>query len=87
MFAVEATALDHEAVDDAMEDRAVVEAVLHVLQEVLDGHWRLVGVKFDDDGAQAGLQFDHRVRGPGRNRIEHECGQRASSCFMRQFLQ
>jgi len=46
-----------------VEDRAVVEAILRVLQEVLDGLGRLVGGEFDDDDALIGFEFDLRVGG------------------------
>src|SRR5690606_21149872 len=58
---VEAAALNHEAVDDAVEDGAVVMAVLDVLDEVFGGLGRLVGEDFDHDLALVGLQFDHRI--------------------------
>ena len=39
-----AAALNHESVDDAVEDRVVVEAGFHVIQEVADGFGRFRGV-------------------------------------------
>ena len=56
---LEAAALDHEAVDDAMEDGVVVMAGLDVGDEVLDRLGRLLGVEFQGDGAVVGVQFDH----------------------------
>jgi hypothetical protein len=54
-----AAALDHEAVDDAVEDGAVVVALLHVGQEVGDRLGRLGLVEFEGDDAVAGdVQFD-----------------------------
>ena len=44
-----------------MEDRAVVVAVLHVLQEVLDGLRRVLGIELEHDRAQAGLELDLRI--------------------------
>ena len=55
---VEAAALDHEAVDDAVENGAVVVIVLHVLEEVLDGLRRLIGIQLEDDHAAVGLELD-----------------------------
>src|SRR5262249_7069212 len=37
-----AAALDHEVRDDPVENESVIVFVLDVLQEILDGHWRLV---------------------------------------------
>ena len=42
-------ALDHEARDDAVEDRAVVKAVLRQLHEVGYGVGRDVGIQFEMD--------------------------------------
>ena len=53
-----AAALNHESVDDAVEDRVVVEAGFHVIQEVADGFGRFRGVQFNDDVAHAGFDFD-----------------------------
>src|SRR6185436_18740014 len=58
---VEAAALDHEAVDHAVEHRAVVVPVLHVLQEVLDRLGRLGRVEFKADRAEVGLDVDLRI--------------------------
>ena len=56
---LEAAALDHEAVDDAMEDGVVVVPASDVGEEVLDRLRRLVGVEFEGDDAVVGVQFDH----------------------------
>jgi hypothetical protein len=56
----EAAALDHEAVDHAVEHRAVVVLVLDVLQEVLDRLGRLGRIEFDHDVAGRGGQLDAR---------------------------
>src|SRR5260221_4764803 len=53
----ETAALYHESVDHAMEDRVVVKAVAHVLQEILRGYRRLFGIEFDDSVAHLDLQF------------------------------
>ena len=45
----EATALNHESVDDAVEHGAIVEAFLHVAQEVGDRLWRLVWIKLEGE--------------------------------------
>ena len=54
-----AAALDHEAVDHAVEDRVVVVAVAHVLQEIGDGRGRVLGVELERDVAVVGVQDDH----------------------------
>jgi hypothetical protein len=56
--------LDHEVLDHAVEDGAVVVAGLDVLDEVVDGLGRLGAVKLDNDVAQAGGQL-HLLLGPG----------------------
>ena len=48
--------LDHEAVDHAMEDGAVVVAGLDVSQEVLDRLRRLLRIEFENDFALIGFQ-------------------------------
>ena len=57
---IEAAALDHEIVDDAVENGALIEAVLGVVQEHLDRLWRLLRVEFDGHLAQIGGHFDRR---------------------------
>ena len=57
----EAAALDHEAVDDAVELRAVVVLRLHVLEEVRDGLRCRVGEELDADLAGRGVELDLRV--------------------------
>src|SRR5690606_544610 len=56
----EAAALDHEVVDHAVKHGAVVEAAVHVVQEVGDRVGSLFGVQFDNDVALVRLQFDAR---------------------------
>ena len=53
-----AAALDHEVLDDAMEDRAVVVAGLDVFEEVGDALRRLRRVELDDDVAGRRRQPD-----------------------------
>jgi hypothetical protein len=62
----EAAALEHEAVDHAVEDGAVVVAVAHVLQEVLHRLRRLRGIELEADGAGGGAHVDLRVGGEAR---------------------
>jgi len=50
--------LDHEAVDDAMKDGAVVVAALDVGEKVLDGLGRFGGVEFEHDVTAVGGEFD-----------------------------
>ena len=51
---IESTTLDHEVVDHAMKNRAVVVFVFHVLQKVFDGLGRLVRIKLDNEVADSG---------------------------------
>src|SRR5690554_1009398 len=61
----EPAALNHEVVDHAVEHRAVVKAVAHVVQEVFGGLGCFRGVQFDDDVALAGLKLDAGFGGHG----------------------
>ena len=61
-----AAALDHERVDDPVENGPVVESVIHVAQEVLAGFGRLVGMEFRDEFPQARLEPDARSAVGGR---------------------
>lgn len=54
-----ATALDHEAVDDAVEDGVVVVTVTAVLQEVGHGFRGFFSVQGEGDVAVIGVQSDH----------------------------
>jgi hypothetical protein len=54
----EAAALDHEAGDHAVEDGAVVVALLHIADEVGDSLRSLGGIEFEFDGAFAGFHHD-----------------------------
>ena len=58
---VEATTLDHEVIDDAVENGAVVEAVPGVLEKVGDGLGRFLGVQFQFDFAESRANDDHAV--------------------------
>ena len=55
----EAAALDHEALDDAMEDRAVVEAVADVLFEVGGTLGSVFVIELDVDHALVGRKANH----------------------------
>src|SRR5207247_82887 len=71
-FLVEAAALDHEVVarillaHDAMEDGAVIKLVVHVAEEVLDGHRRLVLEQLGLDRAHRGFDDDDGIGRPRR---------------------
>src|SRR6478672_3976239 len=54
----EAAALDHEAVDDAMEDRAVVVAGAHVVQKILDRFRRFFRIEIEFERAVVGGEED-----------------------------
>ena len=60
---VRATALDHEALDDAVERGPIVEFLARQLQEVVDGAWRDVGPELDGHVAVVGV--DDGTRGAG----------------------
>ena len=62
--AVRVAALDHEARDNAVEDGAVIEALLREGNKVADGVRRNLGVQFGADDA-AVFHFD------GNDRIAH----------------
>src|SRR6266581_4287012 len=49
---LETAALDHEAVDDAVKDRAVIEPALRVLQKIRYRLGGLVGVELEREGAR-----------------------------------
>jgi hypothetical protein len=53
--------LNHEAVDDAVENRTVVVAVLGVLEKVLHGLRGLVRIEFHLHLAVTGFDRDHGV--------------------------
>ena len=53
--------LDHEPGDDAVEDQVVVEPVVHILEEVLNGDRGLVRVELQGDRPLGGVEHDDRV--------------------------
>ena len=66
-----AAALDHEAVDHAMELRADVVAAFHVVEEIGDGLRRGVRIQLDLDDTRGRVELDLRIggeRGGGRQR-------------------
>src|SRR5699024_9690293 len=66
---VEAAALDHEAVNHAVEHRAIVMAFFYVGQEVFNACGSLLLEQLDGDGAMVGVQY--HIGGMGM-----ECGER-----------
>ena len=56
---VHAAALNHEAFNHTVENKAVVETVFHVLFEVGGGFGGFFVVELDADGAEVGVEFDH----------------------------
>lgn len=69
----EAAALDHEAVDDAVEDGVGVEAVIHILEEVGNGFGGLVRIEFQQDVAGRGFEKDVGVG--------HDAGLLSGKCW------
>lgn len=69
---VETAALDHETVDDAVENRIAVVACLNVVQEVGDRPGGEFGTEFKYDVALVGLEFHIRAGGLRRKRAEAE---------------
>ena len=55
-----ATTLDHEIINDAVEDRTFVEAIVHVLQEIGHRQGCPAVVQFDDEIARRGFHADPR---------------------------
>ena len=54
-----AAALDHEARDDAVKDRAIEEFVADVLKEIFHGHGCFLLKKFDREISQRRFEADH----------------------------
>ena len=52
-----ASALDHEVRDHTVEDGAIIELIFHIAEEVLNSEGGLLGIKLDNDVAEAGLDF------------------------------
>src|SRR6266853_2330227 len=70
---LEAAALNHETVDDAVKYRAVVETAFDVLNEIRDRLGGLVGIKLERKAAHAGLEFHARILRPrARHRQQEE---------------
>jgi hypothetical protein len=59
-------ALDQQTLDDAMEQRAVIEPVLDRAQECVDALRRLLRKELDHERAAVGLQLDARALRRGR---------------------
>ena len=71
----EATALDHEILDDAVKDRVVEKALVHISEEVLHRLGSLFLVQLDRDVALSGFDDDFGPRFSGENRSgENEGG-------------
>jgi hypothetical protein len=68
----EAAALDHEVRNHAMEHRAVEEAVLRILEEVLNRLGRLVLIQLDRQRALRGLDLELGIGGV-RGDAEKKC--------------
>ena len=58
---VHAAALNHEALDHAVENGVGVEAFIHIFEEILHGGGSLVGIQFDKDIAGSGFQKHGRI--------------------------
>lgn len=57
----ETAALNHEIIDNTVEDRAVIEAIAGILHEVRGGLWRFVEIQFNLDLAIVGIEYDHLI--------------------------
>ena len=55
-----AATLDHEVIDDAVKNQAVVMAVAHIRQKILYGVGCFVGVQLNHKLSRAGGEFDLR---------------------------
>jgi len=55
----QAAALDHEARDHPVEDRAVEMAGVHVVEEIAGGDRRFLVEQFDREAAERGFESDH----------------------------
>src|SRR5216683_1378473 len=58
---LEAAALDHEAVDDAVKHGIGIELRFDVSEEILDGLGRALGVQVERNDAEVGVQLYHGV--------------------------
>src|SRR5690348_16421388 len=68
IFRIRIAALNHEILDDPMENRAVIEALARQLLEVSDGVWRSVSPKLNDHIAFAGF-YDCNFVGGAHGRL------------------
>src|SRR4029077_4434830 len=57
IFRIRIAALNHEFLDDPMENRAVVKTLSRKLFEILDRIWCRIGPKLQDHIAFAGLDY------------------------------
>src|SRR5438477_13099164 len=57
----EAAALDHEAVDDAVKHRVVVEAAVDVVDEIFDRFGSVVGIELERNAAHARFESYDRI--------------------------
>jgi hypothetical protein len=73
--AVETAPLDHEAVDDAVEDRAVVMAIADIGEKILHCLGRRRGIQLDDDIAGVGAEQHPRTSALCETRRHGERGQ------------
>ncbi|MCY1182610.1 hypothetical protein D9M73_231790 [compost metagenome] len=81
----EAAALDHEARNHAVENRVVVEAAVHVFEEVLGTDRGLDRVQFDFDLAVGGVQ--QHMRCLFRRRGHQVGGKQDGACGEGDFFQ
>ena len=66
-----AATLDHEAGDDTVKDRAIVETLVHVSEEIGRGLRSLDGIQFNFYYTQTRGHADLRIHGLGRLRGRH----------------
>ena len=57
---LEPAALDHELIDNAMEQCIAVKTFTHIAQEIVDRFRCLLGIELQDNGSQIGLHMYHR---------------------------
>src|SRR5439155_22618393 len=76
---LEAAALNHETVDDAVKYRAIVEAAVDVLDEVCDRLGSLVGIELERKTAHAGLEFRARILCPRAGDREQQQDERRNA--------
>jgi hypothetical protein len=77
----EAAALHHETRNHAMEDRAVVVAVIDVLQEIRRGLGGFLGIELHREIAGTGLELEHGVfHWPVMTALQGHCPAVTRSC-------